>query len=333
MFHIKNATPFIAQIYVSPNPKGVDTLYVIVKETYDLMPTLIISENQQPIVARDQYWGEPGQSSLKYAAEIHPEKPGTDVAIVGEACAPGGKPVTELTVDISVAGRNRRLKIFGNRRWKKGLLGVESDITRPFLRIPLLYEYAFGGMHTPDEVSGNILMDRRNPVGKGLAGKVAEKEFEGVDLPNIEDPANLIKRPTDRPDPVGVGFIAPYWEPRVSYAGTYDETWRKTRAPYMLENFDARFYHAAHPDLIFTPHLKGGEPVVLTNLSPRGRQAFNLPANEPKIEAKIAGRFETVKAHLETVLLEPTDERFCLLWRAALSSGKRISGAEVEVAL
>jgi len=333
MFHIKNDTPFVASIYVSPNPKGVDTLYVIVKETYDLMPTLQISENQQPIITADQYWGEPGQSSLKYASEIHPEKPGTDVAIVGEACAPGGKPVTELTVEISVARRNRRLKIFGNRRWKKGFLGIEPDIARPFLRMPLLYEYAFGGMHIIDEASGNILLDRRNPVGKGYSGNRPERELDGLELPNIENPACLIKSPSDRPEPAGFGFIAPYWEPRVSYAGTYDEAWRKTRAPFLPEDFDLRFYSAAHPDLIFTPHLQGGEPVVITKMSPRGRQAFLLPADEPKIEANINGRFETVKANLETVLLEPTDERICLLWRAALNSGKKISGAQVEVTL
>jgi hypothetical protein len=333
MFQLKNDTPFVAQIYVSPNPKGVDTLYVIVKETYDLIPTLRISENQQPIIAADQYRGELGKSSLKYASEIHPEKPGTDVAVIGEACAPGGKPVMELTVSVSVLSKSRSLKIFGNRRWKTGFWGTEPEYTGAFVRMPLIYEQAYGGTHIMDEASGTILTEKRNPVGKGFIGKRNEKEQDGVELPNIEDPRHLIKNPLDTPEPVGFGFIAPHWEPRVSFLGTYDEIWRKTRAPKLPENFDARFYSAAHPDLFFTPHLRGGEPVTLTNLSPRGRQTFNLPANEPKIEAKITGRFETLKANLETVLLEPTDERMSLLWRAAIRTGKRITGAKVEVAL
>ncbi|HPL97841.1 MAG TPA: DUF2169 domain-containing protein [Smithellaceae bacterium] len=333
MFHLRNDTPFPAQIYTCPNLRGLDTLYIVVKQTYDLMPSPAIAETQQPIIEVDQYWDEPGRSSLKYAGEIHLEKPGTDVVLIGEACSPNGRPVTEMNVGISVAGREHILKIFGDRRWKKGFLSFGIDPPRPFTRMPLRYERAFGGMHIIDETSANILAEKKNPVGKGFTGRRSAREIDGMELPNIEDPADLIKSPTDTPAPACFGYVAPNWEPRINYVGTYDETWRKTIMPGMPEDFDPRFYHMAHPGLIFSPHLKGGEPVILVNLSEQGRLNFTIPEDEPKIEANINGRFETAKANLETILLEPMEERMCLLWRAALPGGKKIPGAEVEVTI
>ena len=89
----------------------------------------------------------------------------------------------------------------------------------------------------------------------------------------------------------------------------------------------------AHPGLIFFATSESGEPVILVNLSEQGRLNFTIPEDEPKIEANINGRFETAKANLETILLEPMEERMCLLWRAALPGRKKIPGAEVEVTI
>lgn len=329
MFHLKNDTPFTSQISVFPNIKGIDTLCVIVKATYDLTPEVHVADQQQPIVTDDTYWGEPVTSSLKYPAEADFKKPGTDVIVVGEACAPNERPVSEISVGLNVAGRIRILQVFGDRYWEKSFLGMKPSRPKPFLRMPIIYERAFGGMHVMDEASGRILVEAGNPMGLGFAGKRSQKELVNTLLPNIEDPEKLMKGPFDNPGPVGYGAIAPYWTPRISFAGTHDEAWQKTRMPFAPEDVDSRFFHAAHPDFIFAEYLKGGEPVVIANLSPRGKQSFNLPAVKPKVEAKITGKLETATVHLETVLLEPTDERVSLTWKAVFTTGKDITGAEV----
>lgn len=333
MYHLNNDTPFAAQIFLLPDQHGIDTLYLLIKATFDLLPGLRLAERQQPVFTEDIYCAEPGQSSLKYPSELHLEKPGTDVIVVGDAIAPNERPVTMLDVSLSVAGRICLLKVFGDRLWKKGFLNLEPGSPRPFIRMPVVYERAYGGMQVIDEASGDILMEDRNPVGKGFRGSRTERDYEAVALPNIEDPANLIKKPSDQPAPAGFGAIAPYWQPRVSRAGTCDESWQKTRAPYLPEDFDLRFYQAAHPGLIFNGYLKGGEPVKIINMSLRGRQHFNLPKDKPKVEVDITGRSETVKTKLETVLLEPTDETISLTWRAFARSGNKISGARVNVTL
>jgi len=333
MFHLKNDTPFVSQIFVFPDLRGIDTLCVVVKATFDLAPGTPVAETQQPVTLTDAYWGEPGKSSLKYSTEAHLEKPGTDVVVLGEACAPLDRPVSELFVRVSVAGRSITLKVFGDRHWKKGLTGVAPGSPKPFVRMPIVYERAYGGSHVIDKAAGRIMTETRNPVGIGFPGGTETREPADARLPNIEDPRNLIKTPKDRPLPAGYGCIAPSWEPRASYAGSYDEKWQKTRAPYLPEDFDPRFFHAAHPDLVFPGYLKGGEPVAMTNLSPKGERKFNLPVCEPRIEVRIMRRYETAKACLETVLLEPADERLCLVWRSATSCEKKISGAEVKISL
>jgi hypothetical protein len=331
MFHLKNDTPFVSQIFVFPDLRGIDTPCVLVKATFDLAPGIPVAETQQPVTLTDAYWGEPGKSSLKYATEAHLEKPGTDVVVLGEACAPRDRPVPELFVRVSVAGRSSTLKVFGDRHWEKGLMGVATGSPKPFVRMPIVYERAYGGAHVIDTAAGRIAAETRNPVGIGFPGETGSREPADARLPNIEDPRNLIRTPKDRPGPAGYGYIAPSWEPRASYAGSYDETWRKTRAPCLPEDFDPRFFHAAHPDLVFPGHLRGGEPVAMMNLTPEGERKFNLPACEPRVEVRFAGRSETAKARLETVLLEPADERLCLVWRSSTGCGKKITGAEVNI--
>lgn len=332
MFHLNNNTPFAAQSFKMSNHSGVDIFCVVVKATYELEPELRIARKQHPITMVDTYWGEPGQSSLKYPSEVHPQKPGTDVIVVAQACAPDEHPVTQLDAGLSIAGRIRIIRVFGDRFWRKGFLSTEPGPPKPFLRLPVVYERAYGGIRTVVDTP-DILVEARNPVGKGFWGNRSPKSLEKEALPNIEDPKNLIKSPLDQPPPTGFGAIAPHWQPRASYAGTYDERWQKIRAPFLPEDFNIRFYHTAHPGLIFEKYLQGGEPVVMMNLSLRGRQQFALPKDEPKVEINITGRLEAMKANLETVLLEPTDERISLLWRAQASNGKTITRAKAEITL
>jgi hypothetical protein len=127
MLELKNDTPFVSEISVITDRDGIDTLCVVMKATYELTSEIRIAEEQQPIVKEDVYWGETDKSSLKYPMEMHLEKPGTDVILIGDAYAPGGKPVPELFVCLSVSGRQRILQVFGDRYWQKGLLTAKPS--------------------------------------------------------------------------------------------------------------------------------------------------------------------------------------------------------------
>lgn len=333
MLHLKNDTPFAAKMVVLSNLHGQDALYVFVKATYDLTNPMAVAENQLAVFSEDVYWGEPGVSSLKYPADVHPEKPGTDVVVVGDACVPDGRQAVELNVGLSVAGRIKAVKVFGDRTWDGGVIFMRPGKPKPFSRLPIVYERAFGGAQVIDKDSDKILTEARNPVGKGFSGKGEARDPAVIGVPNIEDPRNLMKSMSDKPTPAGFGAIAPFWQPRASFAGTFDAHWKKTRAPFPPEDCDPRFFHAAHPDLIFSPHLQGGEPVIIVNMSPKGKQRFDLPVGEPKVKIDMTGRFYNVKPMLETVLLEPTRESISLTWRASSTNGKKITEATAEITL
>ena len=328
MLQLKNETPFTPSIAVFPNQHGIDTLYVAVKATFDLGARIDIAQKQQALRLADEYWGEPGQSSLKYASEVHLSKPSTDVIVIGDACMPDRKPVRQLDVSVSVGGRNKIIRVFGERMWSSGFLGMSISTPQTFETLPLVYENAFGGVHIVDAANNEVLFEERNSVGKGFTGNRANKEIEGMALPNLEDPAQLIAKPKDRPAPACFAFVAPSWPPRKSFAGTYDDRWQKTRAPYLPADFDMRFFNAASPGLQMEQFLHGGEAVEIVNMSPDGPLRFALPHCELTADVRVAGKIVRPKLALETVLIEPNDKRLSMVWRAELQCDKQVLKVE-----
>jgi hypothetical protein len=324
MLQLKNSTPFASQIAVLPDPRGIDTLYVTLKAAFVMGPRLTVAEPQPPVVLADEYWGEPGQSSLKYASDIHLTKPTTDVVLIGQAHAPGRKPVPQLDVSLAVGKRQKVVRVFGDRTWQPGLLALPASISKPepFKTMPLVYERAFGGFHETAGKQPEVLFEARNPVGSGFVGKRKGGELKDLPLPNLEDPADLIGGTRDTPPPAGFGFLAPTWLPRRSFAGTYDEAWARQRAPFLPKDFNPKFFNAAHPDLVCDRYLTGGERIQAVNVTPEGVLNFRLPVCELRPSVRVAGREETPALNLETVLIEPDERRLSLVWRAAVPCDK-----------
>ena len=334
MLQLKNKTPFQANIAIFPNEQGVDTLYVVVKATFSLGSTISVAEAQRPVVLADEYWGEPGLSSIKYASEAHLTKPATDVVMVGVASAPDRRPMKQLDVTVTVADRRKTIRVFGDRVWEKGWIGVRMSAPLPFETIPLVYERAFGGVHEVNPEKKQVIFEPRNPVGCSFMGKRKTKQMVGMRLPNLEDPSHLMNKPRMLPPPVGVGALSSSWEPRKSYAGTYDAVWQKTRAPYLPDDFNPRFFNVAHPDLVCHGYLKGGEPLEIINVSPNGPIRCTLPICRLETAVRIAGRTETPPLNLETVLLEPSNATLCLTWRSSVQCDKKTLKVEqVDITL
>lgn len=315
-----------------PDCDGVDTFFVVVKGTFRCSgpsgAIVTIAEEQRSVTLADEYWGDPGESSLRYASEAHLSKPGTDVVVVGHACAPGERPVTAIDVSLGIADRQQHARVHGDRYWTEGVGGVRPSRPKPFVRVPVTYERAFGGKHVPDPTKGTFLAEPRNPVGCGFLGKRAPHELLGKPAPNVEDPRAPVEGPSVRGKPVGFGAIAPSWAPRVQHVGTYDDAWEKTRAPYLPRDFDRRFFNVAPEGLVFPQGLVGGEPVAMLGLHPSGMLRFDLPRCELGIVVTLAGKEQRLACRLETVVLEPTDERFSLSWRASLPVDKKLLKVE-----
>jgi hypothetical protein len=187
--------------------------------------------------------------------------------------------------------------------------------------MPLEWERAFGGsVYHGGELVAN---EPRNPVGRGVFrdGDAASGQL----VANIEDPRNPIRGPQDRPVPAGFGPVARWWQPRATFAGTYDLTWQRERAPLWPHDFDERFFCAAPESLQAMPHLRGGEPVFLDGLHPEGPLRFWLPAPRMVVRFRFHGRDTRRAMTLDAVIIEPDTGHLTLIHRAAAPATPTIS--------
>ena len=337
---IENSTSYEAIAIPLPGPDGQPTLTVIVKGTFDLVPNgaLVPAKQQMPILFGDEPNDPAAGGSIRFESDAVLSKPRADLFLAATAHAPGGVPVRTMDVSVRVGRLEKRLRVFGDRHWR--CLGRWSPAMKsspePFSSMPIVYEKAFGGIDTK---GGGYC--RENPVGVGYVEKKRRKALNRAPLPNIENPAHLIRRWKDRPFPAGFGCFGRAWAPRIDWMGTYDEAWMKQRAPLPPLDADPRYQNAAHPELQAEEYFKGDESVELVNLTDDGYLNSQLPAlgiactvnkaydlhfgpSGPEMpESKAFPRAhpfaEPVAMHLDTICLIPDEKTAYLVWRGTCS--------------
>jgi len=315
-----NNTPLTAASFFLMDRTGVETLLIVLKGSWHIGKDgkLTVAEEQVPILLSPIYNGDPGSSSLRHDTDIVLQKPGTDCVLIGHAWAPRtGAPYVD--VGFTVGPVSRRARVFGDRKWRKHWTGAVSiSEAAAFDKIPLTWEHAFGGIDTNSQDPANHLFCLENPVGRGMMTGKSRIYIDGLLLPNIEDPADLIRKPVQRPKPSGFGMIAPYWQPRAGYAGTYDENWRGNLNPLPPPDLDPRFYSCAAPGLCTPNHLAGSEQLLVEGASREGTLCFELPAIKPRSSVRSRTKEDIVPLQLDTLVVEPDEARVVLVWRGTL---------------
>jgi hypothetical protein len=315
LLSIRNKTPLEVALFPWIDAEGGEAAVLLIKGTFSLRNArgqLPLSQEQLPVTRSDEYRGDPAASSILYASESCPTKPGTDIVLLGHAYAPNGT-VKTLDLTLKVGGLQKGVRVFGERKWVRAVGAWQISHPVPFQSMPLVYERAFGGVDAK-----NGAQDPRNPVGTGFAARNSAERLEGLALPNLEYPEALIRAWDSRPEPAGFGFVAPSWVPRSHYAGTYYEAWKKDRFPLTPQDFDERFFNAAPRGLVARPHLKGGEPVHINGASKRGPLSFSLPRWTLQATLSVRGKRSQHTPLLETVIIEPDEERIILSWKATM---------------
>ncbi|MDT3376340.1 DUF2169 domain-containing protein [Labrys neptuniae] len=344
-----NHTPYPNFRYYSADNQNRDFGVIIVKATYELAPSgrLLIVEEQAPLVFTDLTHGALNISSLWHPSDMVPNKPATDVIVNAIAYAPGGRPTPSWLCGIKIMDGaqillDKQLRVTGPRRWEPIWRGqmrekaksdwcayrehfLEWRLTEPepITQLPLQYEYAYGGeiaTGADDDGTARFDTDARNPIGRGKLDRKWTDHANDVPAPQIEDPKAPITEPYKTYMPQNLGPIPPAWEPRYPLGGTYDQNWIDNIWPKWPADYDFAYHNSAHPDLIVTPYLKGGERVTLTGLS-MGREtlAFNLP-NESIFVDLVSkdGHEKRQDMVLDTVFLDIAAESW-RDWRVFLS--------------
>jgi uncharacterized protein YjbI with pentapeptide repeats len=274
-----------------------------IKSTYRLRHgTEPVPIDEPEPVSGDRYQDEDPTKSLLYPSDIAPFKPKADVVVLATAHAPGKRPVLRLPVRIKVGPMVKTLAVIGPRAWRRHMSdGLGATGPAPFVRVPISYEYAFGGVSS-----------KKNPVGRGV---------DVEDLPQIEDPRRLVASPHDVVGPAGFGPLAASWQPREGLVGTFDERWRQDRWPWFPEDFDYGYFNAAPPDQQIEGYLMGDEDLAFENLHPEhGSYRSRLPGRRARCFLDEGGtygrnRFREVPLNLDTLWLDLDREKMVLVWR------------------
>lgn len=330
----------------SKNESGTPIFSVLVKRTFDIRPNqaAVRNEHTNPLVMVDEYYdhGDPEWSTVKYETDFVPYKLATDVVLIGKAYAPYGKLVKQLDVSIEVSNYQKVIRVIGDReciyRKKQHPLFTEP---LEFTEMKIRYEKAYGGS---DQRSNPELpfFYPRNSMGTGLAVKNIPEVIDGLSLPNLEDPEDLLTpervilgEPTQwnkQPLPQGFGWFQRTWYPRCSFVGSVpgfvdpDEIMREEilglvpkrqialARQFKLPSFDVRFNNGASLGLVL-PYLPRGERIKLFNLTPDGQLEFTLPKDTPKIMLDIGLGENELEVVLHTVCIRLEENQVDLVWR------------------
>jgi hypothetical protein len=332
MWAIVNTTPYATDRSWVQDKDANKIWLVVVKATFDLLAdgSIQLAKVQQPVLRMGEHEGADGQSGLRHEADLMGVKPGTDVVVNGSAYARPGRRALSVDAQITVGPVKKRVRIFGDRRWDRSLVGLPiiSD-PQPFESMPIRYERAYGGWdrHAADPAEHRL--ESRNPIGTGFCTR-AQHCF-GCALPNVEDPRQLISSWDHRPAPAGLGCVACDWSPRRELAGTYDKQWLVRRAPLWAVDFDARYHQCSPVDQQVPGYLHGGEMVELLNLAPQGLMVFALPRVYPFFETRFGRDYVEHRAQLCTVTIEPDLLRLTMAWQTSLVCNKRVDDLDATI--
>jgi hypothetical protein len=315
-----NATRLTAAYTQGLAADGRESLVVIAKGSFDLPldgREARLLDTQQPLLMADIFQGEPGLSAPLREMDFAPVKPFCDVLVLGKAHAPGGRPANQITAGIRVGRVAKAFSVLGPRQWQPGLLGVAPGLPQAFIEQEISYAQAFGGSHA---VKGNpqqhCYLD--NPAGCGWYPRSMDSaDMLGMPMPNTEELGKPVDSPHDDFRPMALGPIGRHWPERAAFAGTYDEAWLADCFPFLPADFDNRYFQAAPADQQ-TEYLKGGEEVLLLNLTPQERAGFRIPSlGVPVTFFLNKGGHETLHAVIDTLLIDTDANQVQLTWRTS----------------
>jgi hypothetical protein len=305
---IENRTPFEGATHVQIDGDGQEVLLVILSATFAARQdgSLELAPEQVPVCFGDEFLGEPGRSSVHLEADVALIKPKVDIVVAGAAYAPMGRPVAEVLVSLRAKHISKTLRVTGDRT----VSALSVGRAQPFVRMPVVYERAFGG--TTD--TGDVYT--ANPVGVGYKGAMPLDPSIAIQAPNVEYPDRGPAGGGNGLPPAGFGVIARHWSSRVKYAGTYDQDWIDSQWPLPPKDFSPLFNQFAPADQQ-VESVAGGDTFELVNLTSSGLWRFRLPRLDFPLRLIFENRVEEKEVRIDTVLIDAEERKVTLKARLA----------------
>jgi len=343
-----NGNNSVLEIVTGKNEREEHVFSVIVKRSYLITDTGVLKRRETDHELRkvDAYYenGDPEWSVVQYEYELAPYKPLIDVVVIGKAYAPDGEPVQSMHVSVQVGKQSKKLVVFGDRQchFRANADPVFSE-PDPFTEMEIRYDLAYGGQDEKT-LPKSPLHYPRNFMGKGVVLRNIKERIEGLQLPNIEDPDDLltperviIGEPEKwylQPIPQGFGWRQRTWYPRSALLGAYPaftdvgtvtaeermgllpKNHIALAKQFRLPTYEANFNNGASIGMGFEA-LKEDEVITLSGLTPDGFMKFQLPGDVPEIVLDIGRGEQQLESKLHTVSIRPDDRELDLIWRGS----------------
>jgi hypothetical protein len=322
-----NATELATGYTLGMLPDGRELLVVVAKGSFEIPMQgrqADFAEKQMELVEADTFTGEPGFSAPLHEVDYTPYKRHCDVLLIGSAYAPNGKSTNRVKVSLQLGPVSKSFIVTGNRYWESGKISIRPGLAEYFERFPICYDHAFGGIDNFHSNEKKHSAYMANPVGKGYHEQLKQAFVDGSPMPNTEELKRPVSMPNGKYRPMSFGALGRSWDPRRELAGTYDQNWLDNTYPFLPADFDETYFQSAPADQQM-PYPRGGEQVILENLTPEGLTKFTLPELDvPVVFFSKKGQSVKRNAVIDTVVLEPDNGVFSMAWRASIPLKKNI---------
>lgn len=267
-------------------PQGRVHVAVIVKATFAFAADAAMPRAEPQPIHRGEVPYGPGARSVARSSDLVPYLSQADVLFTGHAHAPPSGPVRALRVRLAVLDG------------EQAIIDKELQVQAPFSfsRLPLVYEWAYGGPTVPE-----------NPVGTGAAA--------GSAPPNVIDPAHPER-------PAGFGPVSRDWPARAALLKGTPPGVIEAEIPEIPEGFDWSYFQAAPPDQRVA-HLRGDEWIVLEGLHPTlSSLRTRLPGARARAAVHGLSAFgveegRSIDLVADTLHIDGDEQRCTLVWRGS----------------
>lgn len=334
---LKNMTPFANMQFSNWNAQGREFGIFMVKSAWDILPDGSVSQSmeQEPFVFSDVPFGAVNQSAVRYASDLVPFKPATDVILNATSFAPGGGDMPEWDArvevwdtDTDVCHIDKRLVVRGPCAWTKSWGAWTLTDPEPIAQLNLRYEHAFGGAVQVGEDEGGAPVFEAfpyNPVGTGF---IKETGSAPIPAPQIIGLGQAPKDPLDHMPPMGVGPVPAAWLPRLPLGGTYDANWEENIWPNWPADYDFAFHNSASDGMTCVIPTGHGLRLRLTHMHPEHPE-WVITVPDPGLVAhllmrdgtRVAQALRTDTVYLDVAADRLNDPRVFLVSRVVFDPG------------
>jgi hypothetical protein len=320
MIEVENHSPFPHFLFEKTGYRGKPFDVLAIKATFRLKTDgspADLEQKQSPLIMADVYWGNPETSSLKFETDLIIAKQRTDIHVIGHARTEHHQPCRKWRIGVRIGEWVKQLYVTGPRWWMYEDNQWQLSEPDPIKSIPLRYELAFGGTYQPKTENPEAVAYPQNPIGIGFwdFSQLSTELIYPASQFESFNPAKAISNMQQHYAPEGFGPLPRWWQPRVNYAGTYDDAWQKQGFPFLPDDFDFAFYNSAPPDQQINGYLKGDESLFLLGMLPEANViktalAGYLPVcvveDETNYIHKLLPRLSTVTIDLNARLIYQT---------------------------